>query len=210
MKESGITSKPEFKNSVITFFKELYLNSYEYARAPVRQTRNVKSVRILQLRYIVVNNKNELDQLIEGHPVALQTYARAVWDDLGSTAFVRLIASDFGDGMLDFFLRSEPGQQHHDDDRTELLQRLIHTTLSSKKHTGAGLGLADVIDAAANLRAFVSLRTDKHWLSSSFLTSNEKSCQSFVNVAGIPPHMPQISPLTHHRMDLLKVLEPGL
>lgn len=171
MQSHQVAEDREAKLGIITFFKELYENSYQHARDPLVAETSVPSVRALQIKFIPVQNNKQLKDFVEGHPEELKEYATSVLSRSKRMAFFRVMASDFGDGMLNYFLRSERGVGYAQADRTELLQKLVHTPLTSKRRTGAGYGLTNVMEFASKLRAFVSLRTNEKWLAASYLTA---------------------------------------
>ena len=148
------------------FLGELHDNAFRYSRTTSHNSVSQRGIRYVRLRAHLGTNKKELVSRARNNPI-VEDYL-----DRNATAGVmEASVSDFGIGIVDHFLSSQHGQIYRSHDRRELLERLVHSSLSSSIDPAAGHGLPNVLDAARDIHALVSLRTGEFWLSQSFLKS---------------------------------------
>lgn len=141
------------------FLFELHENGLEHGSRD-GEGRRIRGTRILRLRKHVANRP---DELIGRHGGVAEL--KAYLERLNTTALVEATISDFGLGVVDGFLASPIGSSHAGRDRRELLDSLLFERLSSKgTDPASGLGIQRALRAAAQMQAFVSVRTAEFWL----------------------------------------------
>jgi hypothetical protein len=145
------------------FLFELHENGLEHGSRD-GDGRKIRGTRLLRLRKHVANNPIELIAR-HGGIAELKEYLERI----NSTALVEASISDFGLGVVDGFLASPLGLSYVDRDRREVLDSLLFERLSSKSTDPAsGLGIQRALRAAAQMQAFVSVRTAEFWLAASY------------------------------------------
>ncbi|MDB5692673.1 MAG: hypothetical protein JWO81_1736 [Alphaproteobacteria bacterium] len=145
------------------FLFELHENGLEHGSRD-GQGRKIRGTRMLRLRKHVSNRP---DELIARHGGVAEL--KAYLERLNTTALVEASISDFGLGVVDGFLASPAGLSHAGRDRRELLDSLLFERLSSKgTDRASGVGIQRALRAAAQMQAFVSVRTAEFWLVASY------------------------------------------
>lgn len=145
------------------FLFELHENGLEHgSRDPTGK--RIRGARMLRVRKHVANRPEELIARHGGFP-ELEAYL----GKLRTNALVEATISDFGPGVIDGFLASTAGSNHAGRERRELLDSLLFERLSSKgTDPASGLGIQRALRAAAQMQAFVSVRTAEFWLAASY------------------------------------------
>lgn len=157
-------------DDISEFLKELFENAYKHGRlGESLLQRMIPQVRFLRVRKIVEANRSRLlDRAANTMPI-VQEHIEAVMEGKKQNALIEVCVSDFGLGILDYFLASPTGQRISKGTRPAVLERLLYENVTSESHDPhAGLGLPNALDASRRLRAFVSLRTAEFWYARSF------------------------------------------
>lgn len=152
------------------FLKELFENAYKHGRlGESLLQRMIPQLRFLRVRKIVEPNRQRLlDRTANTIPL-IREYVEAVMEGKKENALIEVCVSDFGQGILDYFLGSPTGRRISKGSRQSILERLLYENLTSESHDPqAGLGLSNALNASRRLRAFVSLRTAEFWYARSF------------------------------------------
>lgn len=159
------------------FLFELHENGMEHgSRDSIG--RRIRGARMLRIRKHIANRPEELVARHGGFG-ELEAYL----SKLRTNALVEATISDFGPGVVDGFLESTAGSNHAGRDRRELLDALLFERLSSKgTDPASGLGIQRALRAAAQMQAFVSVRTAEFWLAASY--AEEGRARRLRDVAG--------------------------
>lgn len=159
------------------FLFELHENGLEHgSRDPTG--RRIRGARMLRIRKHIANRPEELIARHGGF-AELESYL----SKLRSNALVEATISDFGPGVVDGFLASTAGSNHAGRERRDLLDGLLFERLSSKgTDPASGLGIQRALRAAAQMQAFVSVRTAEFWLAASY--AKEGRARRLRDVAG--------------------------
>ena len=157
-------------NSISEFLKELFENAYKHGRlGESLLQRMLPQVRFLRVRKIVEANRQRLLGRAANTIPMIQEYLEVIMEGKKENALIEVCVSDFGLGILDYFLDSPTGRRISKTSRQSTLERLLYDNLTSESHDPqAGLGLPNALDASRRLRAFVSLRTAEFWYARSF------------------------------------------
>lgn len=159
------------------FLFELHENGLEHGSRD-SSGRRLRGARMLRIRKHVANNPEELITRNGGF-LELEEYLRSI----GTNALVEATISDFGPGVVDGFLASPSGLGHEKRERRDLLDSLLFERLSSKgTDPAAGLGIQRALRAAAQMQAFVSVRTAEFWLAASY--AGDGRAKRLIDVAG--------------------------
>ena len=157
------------------FLKELFENAYKHGRLEESLLQQmIPQLRFFRVRKIVAPNRSRLlDHAANTIPI-IREYIEDVMDGKKENALIEVCISDFGQGILDYFLSSPTGQRISKGSRQFILERLLYENMTSESHDPqAGLGLPNALDASRRLRAFVSLRTAEFWYARSFADDPE-------------------------------------
>lgn len=161
---------PEADRNLAGFVYELLQNSFEHGRYD-KNGDIIPGFRYVRLRKHIEYNKQKFVDRARGFEV-LQEYLDEIVPSSGQFKFYEVTVSDHGLGIIDRFLATRPEfapSNDATDQRLDLLNRIITEALSSKRNlAGAGYGLQRALAAAKQLRAFVTLRTERLWLYRAF------------------------------------------
>ena len=162
-------NKSEMRD-IAVFLKELFENSYKHGRlGESLLQRMIPQLRFLRVRKIVEPNRDRLLCRTENSIPLIREYVEAVMEGTKENALIEVCVSDFGQGILDYFLASPTGRRVSRGSRQSTFERLLYENLTSESHDPqAGLGLPNALSASRRLRAFVSLRTAEFWYARSF------------------------------------------
>jgi hypothetical protein len=165
------------------FLGELHDNAFRYSRTTSYNDLSQRGIRYVRLRAHLGTTKKELQARARNNPIVEEYLNQS-----STLGVMEASVSDFGNGIVDHFLSSQRGQPYREHKRRDLLDQLVHTSLSSSGNPAAGHGLPRVLDAARHIHAFVSLRTAEFWLTQSFLHRQAPS-----RLQDVPPQSGQRS-----------------
>ena len=167
--EQKVANKSAMED-ISEFLKELFENAYKYGRLWESLLQGmIPQLRFLRARKIVEPNRQRLLDRAGNTIPLIREYVEAVMEGKKENALIEVCVSDFGQGILDYFLASPTGRRISRGSRQSILDRLLYENLTSESHDPqAGLGLSNALDASRRLRAFVSLRTAEFWYARSF------------------------------------------
>lgn len=158
------------------YVKEIFDNAYKHGRHDESLTIGSKTshLRFLRIRKFVVDKsfQMQLDRL-RGHDPSLAKHIERTTKNKKNKAFIEVCISDFGLGIVDYFLSQRQNKQYVDTSREALLRNLLYDNLSSNTlDPAAGLGIQKALEAAKNIGAYVSLRTGEFWQTKSYARKN--------------------------------------
>lgn len=153
------------------YIYEAYSNTYEHANK-THDNRTIPGLRYIRLRKHIATSGSRVLEYADGFP-ALATYLQRIAASAQpTTLFCEIAVGDQGIGIIDHFVQACPQWSAAANDpaqRLGVLRMILRKSLSSKRTIkGAGGGLQNVAAACEALRAFVTIRTDRYWLFSSY------------------------------------------
>ena len=162
-------NKSEMRD-IAVFLKELFENACKHGRlGESLLQRMIPQLRFLRVRKVVEPNRDRLLGRTANSIPLIREYVEAVMEGKKENALIEVCVSDFGQGILDYFLASPTGRRVSKGSRQSNLERLLYENLTSESHDPqAGLGLPNALNASRRPRAFVSLRTAEFWYARSF------------------------------------------
>lgn len=153
----------------INWLFELHSNARSYGSIFRREGLLQPSLRMMRIKGHLAISRQDL--LSRSHPDSvIHEYLRTITQTLGekTQGIVEASVSDFGPGVIDHFLNSDNGAPFRDAERRQLLQDLVLKKMSSSSNLAAGEGMKNALTAAQELGAFISLRTDRYWVTQNF------------------------------------------
>ena len=157
---------------IAEFLFEAHDNSWEYGHTALNG-KNIHGIRFVQFRRYI-GKKTTLMDLCKDF-AELHEHVAASVPNKGTHQLIEVSVSDFGEGILDYFLNSKIGKLYRKLPRDEVLLDILTTSLTSKSaDIGAGKGLEILIRAANGMGAFLTLRTAEFWLYRSGYARPEK------------------------------------
>ena len=158
------------------FLMELHENSHDYGRydSPTGDEGDrpgLSGIRFLRLRKYIGTKTNLLSRASDLPP--LQQYLDKVL--IGKNSIViEAGVSDFGLGIVNYFLSSSAGRFYKNHSSRELLSLVFCGRLTSKTgDPAAGAGIHKALASVRRMAGFVSLRTADHWLQRGFHPGDE-------------------------------------
>ena len=159
------------------FVYELFSNTFEHGNKG-RGNSILSGLRYLSFQKHVATTADQMKRYAENFR-PLEAYLDALEQAQRPRLFCEVSIGDQGLGIVEHFVQARPEYANaaaQADQRLYLLYRLLRESLTSKRHrTGAGGGLQNVLSACRMLNAFVTVRTDRYWLYSSFPPGQENA-----------------------------------
>lgn len=162
----------EYEDSIHEAVYEIFQNTYEHGRFSVDGGPR-RGMRYLRFHTHIEYGPGQLAQRSEPF-AALSRYFSRRSRQKGSKRFFEVSIGDEGMGIVAHYLRAV-GEEFDETRHARLLDRILTESLSSKRVTGAGLGLPNAMTALAKLEAFVTLRSGREWLYRDFSELRESN-----------------------------------
>lgn len=153
------------------FLMELHENSCDYGRfdkpgGDDDDRPGLPGMRFLRLRKYIGSKKNLVSRASDLPP--LKKYLEKVLTGKNSV-IIEASVSDFGLGIVDYFLSSSAGKFYRGHSSRELLSLVFRGRVTSKVgDPAAGAGIHKALASVRTMAGFVSLRTADHWLQRGF------------------------------------------
>lgn len=169
LKEFGDTSEIRYvwrqyaEEQLFSFMYEVFQNTVEHGRYS-KDGNIISGLRYLRLHVYIDTNLEQL-KARSGQFSELKRYLDRRAKKPGTKRFIELTVSDVGQGIVSHYLSSHREYSASRETRSKVLQELLAGSSSGKRRiSGVGLGLPNAMFALAELKAFVSLRTEEFWL----------------------------------------------
>ena len=153
------------------FLMELHENSHDYGRydKPIGDEGDrpgLPGIRFVRLRKYIGTKANLVSRASDLPP--LQRYLDKVLTGRNSVV-IEAGVSDFGLGIVNYFLSSSAGRFYSNHSSRELLSLAFRGRLTSRTgDPAAGAGIHKALTSVRRMAGFVSLRTADHWLQRGF------------------------------------------
>lgn len=167
---------------IADFLFEAHDNSWEYGHTDSNGA-NIQGIRYVQIRRYIGRKSTILNLCTDFSE--LYDHVSMSISEKGTHQLIEVSVSDFGEGIVDYFLSTKTGRIHRKQPRHKLLKDLLLTNLTSKEFdSSAGKGIEILLRAALGMGAFVTLRTGEFWLyRSAYMRQKSKNDVEMFNVA---------------------------